>query len=156
MALFLVVLSRWLHIIAASLAIGGAFFMRIVLPLGLSAIESPELRRAVFLRCRRGFKMTVHPCILFLLLSGTYNLIQNREAYHQTLSLSHGLLGLHVLLGIAVFTLAIIVLMGNEPPAWHRQAMAINLVLLALVVLAGSTLKWVREHPHSQQVNRPR
>jgi uncharacterized membrane protein len=156
MDVFLVVLFRWLHVIAACLTVGGAFFMGVVLPRGLSAVDSPEARHAAFVRCRRGFKMTVHPCILVLLLSGIYNLIRNRHAYHQTLPLSHAMLGLHALVALAVFTIAIIVLMGREPPSWHRRAMAINLVLLALVVAAGSTLKWVREHPQSpQQVNQP-
>jgi uncharacterized membrane protein len=151
MALFLVVLFRWMHVITACLTIGGAFFMRVVLPRGLAAIESPGARHAAYLRCRRGFKMTVHPCILFLVLSGTYNLLLNRESYHQSLPLSHAVLGLHVLLALAVFTVAILVLMGKEPPAWHRQGMAFKLVLLALVVLAGSTPEWVHPPPRPQQ-----
>ena len=67
---FLGVLSRWLHIIPACLAIGGAVFIRFILPVGLSVLET-EQQKIVYLRCRRIFKMLIHTSILLLLLSGT-------------------------------------------------------------------------------------
>src|SRR4051812_5231171 len=88
MSAFLAVLFRWLHVIPACLAIGGVFFMRIVLPVGISGLE-PASRQVVYLRCRRVFKMMIHASILFLLVSGVYNLIGNRDAYHRTLPTSH-------------------------------------------------------------------
>src|SRR5882724_2207622 len=98
------VFFRWLHIIPACLSIGGAFFMPVLLPIGLSVLP-PDQPKAVFLKCRRGFKMVVHPSILLLLVSGTYNLMGNRARYHQAMPQSHMLLGIHVLLGLAVFTI---------------------------------------------------
>jgi uncharacterized membrane protein len=146
MAAFLTVLFRWLHIIPACLAIGGAVFMRLVLPVGLAALDDPQQRQAVFLRCRRVFKMLIHTCILLLLISGSYNAWRNWAAYHEAIPLSHAFFGLHVILALMVFGISIAVLMGKEPPASHRKLMAVNLVLLALLVAAGSTLKWVRDN----------
>jgi uncharacterized membrane protein len=142
---FLGVLSRWLHIIPACLAIGGAVFIRFILPVGLGILE-PEQQKAVYLRCRRVFKMLIHTSILLLLLSGTYNAIANWPKYKLAVPTSHMFFGLHVLLGLAVFTISLILLAGKEPPQMHKKWMAVNVVLMMLVVAAGSTLKWVRDH----------
>jgi uncharacterized membrane protein len=149
MTAFLGVLFRWLHIIPACLAIGGAFFMRLILPAALGGLE-PEPRHAALLRARRVFKMLIHACILLLIVSGTYNAMGNWKKYAQVIPLSHALFGLHLILAIAVFVISIVVLLGKEPPASHRQWMTVNLVLLALLVAAGSSLKWVRDHAPPQ------
>jgi uncharacterized membrane protein len=146
MAAFLTVLFRWLHIIPACLTIGGAVFMRLILPVGLAVLDDPQQRQAVFLRCRRVFKMVIHTCILLLLVSGSYNAWRNWGAYHEAIPMSHAFFGLHVILALVVFGISIAVLMGKEPPASHQKLMALNLILLALVVAAGSTLKWVRDN----------
>ena len=142
----LVVLFRWLHIIPACLAIGGVFFMRVVLPAGLMTIDDPEQRKAVFLRCRRVFKFVVHPSILFLILSGAFNAWVNWKIYGRAMPASHAFFGTHLLLALAVFAISLTLLAGKEPPASHRQWMTVNLVLLALVVAAGGALKFVRDH----------
>ena len=146
MAAFLTVLFRWLHIIPACLAIGGAVFMRLVLPVGLAALDDPQQRQAVFLRCRRVFKMVIHTCILLLVISGSYNAWNNWHWYDNAIPKSHIAFGLHFILALLVFGISIVVLMGKEPPASHRKLMAVNLILLALVVAAGSSLKWVRDN----------
>jgi heme A synthase len=119
--------------------------MRLVLPVGLAVLDDPQQRQRVFLRCRRVFKMVIHTCILLLLISGSYNAWRNWGAYHEAIPLSHAFFGLHVILALLVFGISIAVLMGHEPPASHRSLMAVNLILLALVVAAGSSLKWVRD-----------
>jgi uncharacterized membrane protein len=140
----LTVLSRWLHIISAVLAIGGTFFMRVILPLGLAQAD-PASREAVFLRCRRAFKMTVHPCILFLLLTGTYNTMRAWPDYKLNTRLMHGLWGPHMIFGLVAITLSIVLLAGKQPPKWHKRGAAINLAILFTVVLLASTLKFVRD-----------
>jgi uncharacterized membrane protein len=142
---FLGIALRWFHVIAACVAIGGAVFIRFILPAGLKLLES-EQQKAVYLRCRRVFKMMVHTCILLLLLSGTYNAIANWQKYKLVMPTSHMFFGLHVLLGLAVFTISLILLAGKEPPPMHKKWMAVNVVLMMLVVAAASSLKWVRDH----------
>ena len=82
MSAFLVILSRWLHLTAAGLLVGGVFYARIVLPIAVRAGGNDPAVRSVLLLGRRVFKITVHACVLFLLLSGTYNYVLNRPAYH--------------------------------------------------------------------------
>ncbi len=145
------ILARWLHVVAACLVLGGLVVMRLILPAGLSHISDAETRQAVFLRCRKSFKMIVHLGILIFLLTGTYNAILNWPAYRQSVPLSHAFLGVHLLLACVAFALALWVLSGKQPPKAHAGATLINLLILLLVVAAGSSLKYAREHPH--QVN---
>jgi uncharacterized membrane protein len=142
----LIVLFRWLHIATACVAVGGVFFIRIVFPVGLKALE-PEAARAMLLRTRRAFKMVVHTCILLLAVSGTYNATLNWQKYTAMGGgLGHGLFGLHLLLAILVFSLALWLLMGKEPPKNHLRWMAINLGLMFLTIAAASVLKYAREN----------
>jgi uncharacterized membrane protein len=147
----LVVLSRWLHVMSAVLAIGGLFFMRVILPLGLAQAD-PASREAVFIRCRRAFKMVVHPCILFLLLTGGFNTWNNWADYKLNTKLMHGLWGPHLLLGLTAIVLALVLLAPKTPPPWGRKVMTINLVLLFTAVLLASTLKVVRD----REVKKPK
>ena len=143
----LVILSRWLHIMSAILAIGGTFFMRVILPLGLAHADAAS-REAVFLRCRRVFKMIIHSCVLLLLLTGAFNTWRAWGDYKLNAPLLHGLWGPHMFLGLVAMVLAIILLAGKTPPTWHRAGAAATLVILFLAVLLASTLK----HFHDQTV----
>jgi uncharacterized membrane protein len=138
------ILFRWAHVFAACLAIGGAFFIRLVLPPAIGPLDEPN-RHGVFLRARRGFKMIVHPVVLVLLLSGVYNARGNWRWYTQNPPLLHGLFGMHLLLGLIVITISLMVLAGREPIRSHRTLMKVNLLLMALTVLAAGALKWGRE-----------
>lgn len=141
---FLPILSRWIHIISACLVIGGLFFMRIVVPIGLQSLD-PEAQKQTFLRLRSVFKRVVHTAILLFLISGIYNTITIWPQYSSIKGLGHGLFGMHVLLALVVFGIALVGLAGKEPPKAHKGMMAANLVLLLLVVAFASTLKRVRE-----------
>lgn len=135
-SLIVPILFRWLHIIPAAIAIGGLFFMRVILPEG----TPPE----VLSRSRRGFKMVIHTCILLLIASGTYNSIRLWPRFAANPGLFHGLWGMHILLGLVVFGISLWLLMGKEPPAKHRKWSMVNLVLLIVVAMIASILKTVR------------
>lgn len=153
------VFFRWLHVIAACLAIGGAFFLRIIVPFGLSTLD-PEHREGAFLRMRRGFKFVVHGSVLALIVSGVYNTLKNWEAYKIKLpgqpvpkAVVHGLFGSHLLLGVAIFAISIVLLAKREPPRSHRTWMKVNIALMLLTVAVASALKWSRDQnvPRYQQ-----
>ncbi len=143
----LVVISfRWIHIVTACIAVGGVFFMRIILPIGLSTLD-PEAKKTAFLRTRRVFKIVIHSAILLFLISGTYNAIRNWPAYTAMgPGVGHGMFGMHLLLALVVFGIALWLLAGAEPPASHRKWMMVNVVLLLTTVAVASTLKYAREH----------
>ncbi len=139
----LTVLFRWLHITFAAIAIGGVFFMRIVLPAGLAALD-PAQREEVFLRCRRVFKMAIHTSILLLLVSGIYNSIRLFPQYKAYPPLLH-VWGMHILVGLVIFGISIWMLMGRQAPAGHKTWSLVTLVLLLILVALGSSLKTARE-----------
>ena len=142
----LIIFFRWLHVATACVAVGGVFFIRVIFPIGLRSLDA-EPARTMLLRTRRAFKMVVHSAILLLLISGTYNAIQNWHGYTTAgPGLGHGLFGLHLLLALTVFGIALWLLTGAEPPADHQKWMGLNVVLLFLAIAAASTLKYAREH----------
>jgi len=136
---------RWLHVFTACVAIGGVFFMRLIVPIGLATLD-PVPRKAAFLRLRRVFKMVIHTSILLLLVSGIYNSWANWDAYNQIPQQAQPLWGTHVLLALCIFAISLYVLAGVEPPARHAKLMAVNLVLMALLLAVAATLKYAREH----------
>jgi hypothetical protein len=58
----------------------------------------------------------------------------------------HGLFGIHLLLALTAFTIALWLLAGAQPPVNHKTWMAINLTILLLTIAAASVLKYAREH----------
>jgi uncharacterized membrane protein len=148
----LIILSRYLHVISAVLAIGGLFFLRVILPLGLAQADAAS-RDAVFLRCRRAFKMVIHPAVLLLILTGAFNTWAAWNDYKLNKPLMHGLWGPHMLLGLTAMIIALVALAPKEPPRWHKTAAAVNLFLLLTAVLLASTLKYVRDSSMRAKAN---
>jgi uncharacterized membrane protein len=144
MEIGLIILSRWLHLLSAAVAVGGFFFAWLVLPAGL-AILQPADREAVLLQTRRRFKPFVHSAILLLIITGIYNTMLNWGKYKLNPPLLHPIWGTHVLLAVAAFCVAFYVLAGRSLRTNHRLLMAINLTLLIAAIAAASTLKWARE-----------
>lgn len=140
----LVIFVRWLHIATACALIGGTFFIRVLVPRGLSVLPD-EQRTQVFLRLRRGYKMLVHTAILLLVISGICNSVWNWPAYHQIPELAQPFWGTHVLLALFVFAIALYVLAGPQPPSNYAKWIAINLILMALLLAAAGGLKYVRD-----------
>lgn len=143
MALF-DILFRYVHVVAACLAVGGAFFMRFLLPLATRDLD-PRGKEFVFLRGRRAFKVVVHAAIAAFLVSGTYNAIRLWPQYRVNHWVLHPLWGAHLFLALAVFTISIVLLRGIEPPRRHRGWMKANVVFMLLAILAAGVLKWARE-----------
>jgi uncharacterized membrane protein len=151
---FLVILSRWLHVMSAILAIGGTFFLRVILPLGLAEADAAS-REAVFLRCRRVFKMLIHTCVMLLILTGAFNTWRAWDDYRLNTPLLHALWGPPMILGLVAMTLALILLAPKTPPTWHRAGAALTLVILFSVVLLASTLKYFHDQAVRTHLARP-
>ena len=136
------ILMRYLHLVSAVLAVGGAFFLLICVPAGLKLIDEAR-RDEVMLKIRRAFKMTVHPAILFLIVTGAYNSWKlwpepkNMGRYHM-------FWGPHLLLAIVVFCISLWLLAGKGLRANHRTWLKVNVVLMLLTILAASGARWSR------------
>ena len=146
MSPFLAILSRWLHVTTAAVLVGGVFYARIVLPIALRGVGEDAAVRTVLLRGRRVFKMAVHTCVLFTLVSGTYNYVLNRHDYNAIGPVAHGLIGTHLLVGLIVLGVLLWVLAPREPRASGLKWMAVSLGLMLASIAVASTLKYAREH----------
>jgi len=139
------VLFRWMHIAGACAAVGGVLFMGLIVPVGLRELD-PASRTAAFLRMRRVFKIVIHSCITLLLISGIYNSMSNWNAYNVVPQLAQPLWGTHVLLGVLIFTIALVVLAPKNPQASHGKWMIVNLILMAATLAVAAGLKYVRDN----------
>ncbi len=140
----LIVILRWLHIIPAAVAIGGLIFMRFVLPAAIRPLADDQ-GREVFLRARRIFKITLHASILLLIISGVVNSIRYYDFYKATKPLGFALWHTHMFLAVIVFVISFWSLAGKQPPASHRAAAMVNVILLLVLVAVSAALSYVRQ-----------
>jgi len=135
---------RWLHVFTACMVIGAVIFMRLILPAGLRDVDA-ETADGVFLRCRRALKFVVHAGILFFLISGIYNAISNWHWYKQWPAAAHSAFGVHVLCALIAWVILLVFFAGSKPFGSYKTWTMVSLIVLALVVAAGATLKSARE-----------
>ncbi|MDB5171231.1 MAG: hypothetical protein JWN51_4 [Phycisphaerales bacterium] len=151
------VFSRWLHLITACVLIGSAFFLQVILPMGTRGLE-PGTHLEIMRRCRRGFKMVVHSSLLLLLLTGAFNAWRAWGDYSRRPGITHGVFGIHVLLGLGALVLLLLAFAGREARPSRQSWVKVSLVLLFLAVAAASTLKrlreWAHDHPRADRISR--
>ena len=141
--LILDLLSRWAHVGAAVVLIGGAVFTRFVLM--PAAVELPDdQHQALKERLRVRWAKFVHIGIMLLLISGFYNFFTQMGA-HKGQPLYHALVGVKMLLAFGAFYLAS-VLSGRSPKSAHfrensRKWLGVLIALRALIAGLGSVLK---------------
>jgi uncharacterized membrane protein len=140
------VASRWLHIVGAIIAVGGAIFIRaIVLPStrSLPADTAQTIRDAF----RKRWSMIYGICIVVLLASGLYNYLVVAVPQHRGQGLYNALIGVKIILAFAVFFLGS-ALVGRSPafenlrrnaPRW----LIINIGLALIVVAIATVLKFI-------------
>jgi uncharacterized membrane protein len=138
---------RLLHIAAAVLAAGGAFFQFMALHPALQTLDAAPrrtLREAVVARWRG----VVFASILALLVSGLVNFVMYKVPEfrgHPAKGLYHGLFGLKFLLALVAFHSAtVLVLPGKKGEAYRDNAgkwLTILVSALAAVIVVGTLLR---------------
>ncbi len=142
------VVSRWMHILAAITAVGGTIFARYALV--PAAGELPEADRVQLMTGvrTRWFKF-VNAAILFLLVSGLYNIVMIMKYYKVPVAY-HILFTVKLLLALAIFFLAS-VLHGRSGLAQRvRQKLKFWLnvnVTMAVVLVMISGVMRALPHP---------
>ena len=135
-------IMRWLHVLPAIMAVGGAIFMRFVLmPAAAGALDDEahgKLRAAVIKRWR----MIVHLSILLFLISGFYNYLAVTRHQHPDNGLYHAMFGVKFILALVVFFFAIALTSSKAWSEGFRSKAATWLGLLvalavAVVLIAG-------------------
>lgn len=137
---------RALHITAATLAAGGAFFQRFALLPGLGAMES-QVRREAREQVARRWRGIVFTAVGTLLLTGLISYVAYRiPQYHDhpKKGLYHGLLGVKILLALGAFHCAtVLALPGAKGEAYRdRAGLWLNLLcaFLLLIIIIGAVL----------------
>lgn len=139
------IVFRWLHILAAITAVGGTIFMRFALLPAISNV--PESARDAFHEAIRShWAKAVRLSILFLLVSGFYNIIAAENQYDLgKVPLYRMLFGIKFLLSLAIFFLAS-VLTGRSARTQRfrdnrRTWLTVNLVLAVVLVCISGVLR---------------
>lgn len=137
------VLAQWLHLSAAVAAVGGVFYVRVVLTKSLRALP-PEQGRLVVKAAARRFHPVLWVAIAVLFVSGFYN-VATAAARGVADPLYWRLLGVKVLLALVLFALALAVTL--PAPALvnfqrrRPQVLAVNLALAAVILYLSAYLR---------------
>jgi uncharacterized membrane protein len=136
------ILSRWAHVGAAIVLVGGSVFMRFMLMPAAAELPDDE-HQALRQRIIQRWKQVVMIGIALLLLSGFWNYYRKGKTSEAELNgLYHGLMGTKILLAFGAFFLAS-ALTGRSPALekFRTDARKWLLVLIALtatvVAIAG-------------------
>ena len=155
---FILVILRWLHICAAIVAIGGAFFMRVALmPAAKATLDDAthdKLREALRTRWAR----IVHTCIAILLVTGGFNFVMLALPPKVEPMPYHAIFGVKFLAAMGVFFVASVLVGRGEGTAKMRANRAkwltVLLVLAGIIVALSGVLHRVRttQAPHAVHV----
>jgi len=140
-------LARVIHVGAAVIAAGGAFFQFLVLRPTLATLEDPqrlELREKLADRWR----VTVYRCIVVLLISGFINYLVYRAPaiqHYENSTAYHILLGIKILLALAAFHCAALLALSGPRGKRHRDHAGFWLttlcILFVVIIGLGSVLR---------------
>lgn len=144
-------LLRWVHILAAMGAVGGALFMRLALLPAADAALDEEVH-AKFREAVRGrWARVVHICIALLLITGGVNFVLFALPPNMQAMPYHPIFGVKLLAAFAVFFLvSILVGRGTGFPSIRgnrARALSILIGLGVLIVLLSGLLNQIRTRP---------
>ena len=134
-------LSRWLHVIPATLLVGGTLFMRFSLvPAANESNASSELRESI----RRRWSKLIMISVSLLLVSGLYNSAMKAIGFE--LSMTYNILLLvKIVLALAIFYLTSVLAGRSEKAQKFRQReiywLNILCALMIAVVMIGGYMK---------------
>jgi len=134
------IVFRVLHILAAITAVGGTIYMRMALLPATTSLDE-ETRQRLQQELRRRWMIPLNASILFLLVSGLFNLMSTLRTY-EVPGYYNALFGIKFLLAMAIFFFAS-VLSGRSPGTEKfrqnaRTWLTLNMVLgITLVCISG-------------------
>ena len=158
-------IARYLHIVCATLLVGGTLFYEMVVPVAIAEMK-PEAQLAIFGRARWFFRQIVWGTSLVIILSGVVSGYRHRNVYSQegqrieradlaadfddgnastTLAARPGWwLIAHAASGVLAVLIALLLTIGPSPPGHPIRWMRLNLVILMIVIFLGSATRQVR------------
>jgi hypothetical protein len=137
-AMFLAVLARWIHTLAAALLLGGVIYARFAFLPALRGL-SPQERRGVMDAAAARFAPWIYGALAAAVLSGLYNFLTKPfypPRYHMWFGIKF-LVALHVI--------AVMVLLARARPDEDKRARWTVGVLVSgvIVFLISAFLRWL-------------
>lgn len=131
---FVVLISRWLHIMAVVVAIGGAAYARIAVGPAMAKALEPEARAKLRESLRARWAKVVHICIFLLLVTGFANFFFLAIKPKVEAMPYHALFGPKLLLALVIFFIA--TALAGRAPGLEKMREASSKWLSALLLLA--------------------
>lgn len=150
---YVLLASRWLHLAAAIVAIGGAAFMRFALIPAATAALSDEAHQKLREALRARWSKVVMTSIALLLITGFYNFVVLAMPPKVDPVPYHPIFGLKFFAALGVFFIAS-ALVGRSPGLEKMRAARAKwlsrlLVLAGIIVLISGVLMQIRTAPKS-------
>ena len=137
--MILPVLFRWVHVLAAVVAVGGTIFLRFVLLPSAKESLTDEQHTSLRACLMRRWKVLVMICIAALLVSGFYNFMTIGLAKAKDHAAYHPLFGVKFLAALGIFFIASI-LTGRAPAFEGMRRSARTWLLVAALLGIGVIL----------------
>lgn len=149
----LMLVTRVLHIACAAIMFGGLVYLKVVVAPLAEGAEDRDV--ALFHGRRSAWAKLVMSATLFLLLSGTVNILYIVNAYEKLPSTYHMLFGIKVLIAVFVFFVAAATA-GSSEAAMRMRAnlgkwLSMALVATVLVFVIGATLRSFDKVPRAME-----
>ena len=152
-------ISRYVHIIATTMIVGGTLFFEMVVPLAIGELKS-EVQLALFGRMRWLFRWVVYTCTVALLITGSVSIYRNRSVLDgEFIRMLDQMVGpktvqamqdesilnrprpwfiAHLAAGFLSIGISLSLVMGGRPPEKPLQWMRLNLLILMLAIFLAS------------------
>ncbi|MGA2443179.1 MAG: hypothetical protein ABSH08_19675 [Tepidisphaeraceae bacterium] len=139
--------ARYLHIVCATVLIGGTLFYEMVVPPAIDELKQ-EQQLFIFARARWFFKWIVWVCAATILISGVVSTYghwaeYNRESVYQ-LARPGWWWAAHASCGILAVLISVSLTVGKVPPSQPIRWMRLNLVILLLVMFLATATRQTR------------
>jgi uncharacterized membrane protein len=148
---------RWLHILAAITAVGGAVFARFVVVPTLEPLPPAE-RASLHAAMRARWSKIVAAAIAFLLISGLYNFTMTVVAFKLP-PWYHMVFGVKFLAAFAVFAIASLLAGKTKAAEILRQRLKfwlnVNIAMAVLVVALSGVLRMAERIPKRATMSPP-
>ncbi len=139
-------LTRWLHLLASTLIVGGTVFFEFVVPRGIEDLKL-ESQLSIIAYLRLVFRKIVLTSVILLPITGAVTFYQQWPAYLSPdghWSPAAPWVIAHTALSLIGLALAAALVIGRRVPLRARQWMKINFVILMSAMFIASASRHVR------------
>lgn len=170
-------ISRYVHIVATTVIVGGTLFFELVVPLAIGELKT-EVQLALMGRMRWVFRWVVYSCTAALLLTGTVAIYRNHSALDGRFleflnsksnpDVQANVQALqdasifnrpkwwyvaHLAAGILAIIIAIALVSGGRPPDRAVQWMRLNVFILLIAIFMASASRNARQNLFTAVLN---